>query len=367
MNSKEIVNQLLLTVPFLTDEFSDVFDVANISRASNILTVTTTQNHNFIVGKSVILKEAKTPISITFTRSGNVGTIVTSEDHDLTFGKQIAEKGLNVATSGAVEPEFNGSFQVTAIPDKNTILVFMVDAGPTNATGSPVVENAQSIIKQFNGVYEILSTPSSDSFTIETSLLTEPLPIGNIKCCGNVRIQACLNSDLIPQVITSDQLEGKSLLFVSFGPANVSKDRNLKADATSNIQTNSYMRYQLINTLILSYVADQKDSVAGSEGIDRARALLPPFLRSVLGYKPSTQLFKGSMNRLDNNPIQLVGHDLASYNNGVIVYEYLFEQTEEITFEDAYQPQNNVALRGIDIDAFNNDSLSLAFESEINF
>lgn len=354
MKASDVVLQLATLLPKFTDLFTDNFSVASISTtiAGSDLTVTveTTVDHGLSVGQGVRIQGAETPIAISsFTRVGTIGTITTAIDHDFTFGKQggaISGGGSkNAITSGANEAEFNGSFPITGVPNRRTIQVSMADSGASAATGSPIIENAYSELQTYNGLKQIVSVPSTTTFTYTlvggAGLLS---PVGTVTVKANARISSTLNLESIVSSYT-DQLPNKLWGFVVLEDVVASKNRRILSDATDNIQRSNYFRQQIIQPLTFHVVFPTAvQEIAGRQSRDVAEELFKPICNSILFQRFDSLLSVGKY-----NPLQFLSHGFSFYNGAYYIHQYTFEQVADLFFGDTVGFDEDVAFRDIDL------------------
>jgi hypothetical protein len=129
MKAEEVITVLQANLPKLNQSFSDNFNISSIvNTAGTTVTVTTSVANNFILGQMVLISGVNSNVVIdTLTRSSTVGTLVTLTDHDITNGLKTIE------ISGAVEPEFNGTFNIINVDNRQTIRFQMINSGPTRS------------------------------------------------------------------------------------------------------------------------------------------------------------------------------------------------------------------------------------------
>ena len=106
MIASDVVNQLALLLPVLSDKFTTNLSVTSLTRSGTTVTAITAAVHGLTVGAQANIVGAQTPISIgTLTRAGVVGTLITDADHDMTEGVFT-----EVEIVDATEAEFNDTF-----------------------------------------------------------------------------------------------------------------------------------------------------------------------------------------------------------------------------------------------------------------
>ena len=354
MRASDVVLQLASNLPKYTDLFTDNFSVTSITGtptgADLTVTVETSIAHGLVAGQGVFIDGAQTPLTLSsFTRTATAGLITTASDHDFTIGSQggalSGEGATNAITSGANEAEFNGSFPITAVPNRREIQVSMADSGAVVATGSPIIENAASELQSFNGIQEILTVPTTTTFTyLIVGGASLQNPVGTIVAKANVRISSAIGLDQIVAAYT-DQVPDKLWGFVTIDDVVASKDRRILSDATDNIQRSDYFRQQILQPMTF-YVAfpTAVQEIAGRQSRDVAEELFRPICQSVLFKRFDSLLFVGAY-----NPLQFISHGFSEYQSAFYIHQYTFEQVADIYFEDTVGFDEDVAFRDIDL------------------
>ena len=347
MKASELVLQLAKNLPRFTDLFTVNADLISLTMSGTTVTGTTSAPHAFTTGRSINITGATTPILIdTFTRVGNIGTIITLAKHDFTFGtRALSGEGQdNVITQGANESEFNGSFVITGIPDRNNIVVEMDDSGATTATGSPQADNANSVLNTYNGIFSITSTPTPTTFTYELPDNPDLLPAaGTPLARSDPRISSAITLERIIEAYTekpNDELWGFIVLADTFA----SKNRDIKSDATDNIQRTEFFRQQIQQQVSFFVVIPSTNTIAGRQSRDQAEELLKPVCQSMLMFTPDSLVSTGKL-----NPLQFISHGFSAYNSAFYIHQYVFELSIDLSFGDTIGFDEDVAFRDIDL------------------
>lgn len=356
MQASDVIRRLAERLPFYTNAFSDSVAVSSLSMIGNIATAVTASAHGFSVGKGVCITNAATPITISsFTRVGTKGTIVTATDHDAT----LKVPGV-LSTEGATEAAFNGSFTVSAVPNRRTIEVVMADTGALTATGAPVVLNASPYNRQYNGWFEILSTPTPTTFTMALGVSGLPNAKGSVVAHSNLRVTGLASAEDIESVYT-EQAPTKQWMFVVLGDTISSKDRNNQADSVSNVQRQQHYRQQIIQALsIYTVLPTAEQEIAGRIARDMAETVFSSICQSILFNRFPTGLHVDY-----KNPLQFVSHGFEAYNGAYYIHNYNFEQTADLQFEDTVGYSEDIALRSIYLDMMIQGGTEI-FSAEIN-
>jgi hypothetical protein len=193
MKASSIISQLSVLLPQLTDKFTTDVDVLSVTRSGTEMTVVCKEQHGLEVGQAFAVTGTDVPIAISsLTRSGAVGTLVTATNHDLTSA--IA---TSIRITGATESEFNGTFVRTNIVNRKTITFVMADSGAVTATGSPILRDAESKLRDYNTTYEVDDVIDAATFKFTHSVTGLPDPNGSIVIRTNPRISSGINIERI--------------------------------------------------------------------------------------------------------------------------------------------------------------------------
>lgn len=337
MRASDVVSKLRLLLPQLTGELTDDVEVSSVTRSGTQLTVRCLYDHHLEVGRAVALSGAVTQIAISsLTRVGTVGTLGVAADHDLTSG--IAS---TVTLSGSVEAEFNGTFDVLKIANRRTIEFEMADAGATSATGSPVLQGAESALRDYNVLYEVLQVPNEHSFVVQhpaTDLLD---PIGSIVARTRPRISAGVNPDRLMESYTVDSYR-KKWLFVVLGDATAVVNEAIQTPISDFTTRGADYQQHVTQSFSLYLFIPCDDETAAAAARDEAEDLFGPICRSVLNSRFDSGLSVGEV-----GTVHFLRHGPHAYNSAVYVHEFEFEQVVTLTEGDTVGPDLDVAFRDI--------------------
>jgi len=230
-----------------------------------------------------------------------------------------------------------------------------VDTHKTVATGSPVLRDAESALRDYNTTHKVDSVVDEVTFKFTHSVSGLPDPAGTIILRTKPRISSGINIDRIQQMYTKHEIN-QYWAFVVIDDVNASQSRSIASDALDNQQRNVNYRQQIIESFTVYVIIPVSDEIAARESRDIASDLLRPFLRSLLFSKFSTGLFADKLNN-----VQFTGHGVRDYNTSVYVHAYSFQQVAEIYEQDTVGPDLDVAMRDIDFKMF------LDFGTQIEF
>ncbi len=341
MRAADVVTQLAVLLPQLSDAFTQNVGITSLTRAGTVMTAITAADHGFLVGDAVAITGAVTQIPIdVLTRAGTVGTLHTTADQDLT--NDIAQE---ITISGATEPEFNGTFPLVNVDSRRTIRFTMADAGPVTATGAPVLENGESALRQYDSTYAVETVPDPTTFTFQQPDTTLLDPIGNIEARGKVRISSAVDPDRMRAAYTEKDV-GELWLVVALDDVAASKSRMVRSDAIDNLYPSDEFRQQIIQALTLYLYVPAQEEISASDARDLAEDLFRPICQSILGAGFDSGLFVGTQGRM-----QFSGHGTFAYDTAVYVHGYSFQQVVDLYFQDTVGPDLDVAFRNLDFDS----------------
>ena len=342
MRARDVIAQLLQTLPQLTDKFTDTVALQSVAHAEPTLTVNTSVPHNLRVGNQFHLVGVKSTIQISsFTRAGAVGTITFARAHDRILH---SDTSLNTVTvSGATEAEFNGTFVITAVPNRTTMTVTMTDAGPTTATGSPVAEDADSFLRDYNRLYSVATITDTDTFTATTTITGADAPVtSSAELRVKPRITGAIDLERAMETYTAQGAD-KLWAFVILGDVQASRGQEHRSDSIDRQFHDVSWSQQVVAPFSIVIMASVSNEIAARAARDTMTELWSPLCRSVLGSRFDSQLAVAQC-----EPVNFVGHGVLQYDRGMYVHGFSFEAVEELGFDDTIGYSDSVAFRDID-------------------
>lgn len=337
MRASDIVAHLAANLPTFVDDFTSSVSIVSLSCAGTTVTAETSAAHGLSAGKAVNVVGAKTPLACSVTRSGIVGTLITVLTHDIT-----ESTGGTVEIAGATEAEFNGTFTILNVIDRNTITFQIADAGALIATGSPVLLNGAGPLRSYNGLKQVVSAPDATHFTYTVAAALPSPAQGSPVAKTSPRISAMADYASVVNAYTK-QAAGNYWMFVVLGDSIASKNRAIDADSTDNLQSGHYYNQRIIQSVTFYVVIPTANEIAARNARDKCEELLRPICRSVLGYRFPSLL------EATNNPLMLVSHGIQDYPGPVYIHQYTFEATIQLGPADVYVPSDDVAFRDISL------------------
>ena len=132
--------------------------------------------------------------------------------------------------------------------------------------------------------------------------------------------------------------------FVSMNDVITSKDRNTLNDSQGTFTNGQDPRLRLIDGFSVFLVGNVTNEIAGVRLLDTFRHdLLSPLLKTLSGIRFDT----GLQNNSDFKTI-LIGQNVVLYNNAILIYQYNFQFTNDITLDDQAEECDTRAFSEID-------------------
>lgn len=330
MNPSEIVNQLKAIMPRYTDFFTDNIANTAIVVSSGTATATTPAAHELSTGNAVTIADAVTPNPIvSFTKVGLNFTFTTSAPHDLTLGEQDT-----VTLSGFTDGDWNATFDLKAVPNRNEFTVQSVNSDPVLNTNEILNE---ILVTGINGIFEITVTGST-TFTFTT---TSRDTTSTVVIKSNPRFTAVPDIDELTRQYTDQTDESIFWGFVIFNPVVASKDRSVRSDRINSKTAADDQRANYSQSFSVFVVAPTQDQLSALSAMDTCyQELLFPFTKSLVGFKPSNPLSEVGV-----YTVTLIGSANAGYTRAYYIHQYDFEFAFDLTNSDAVEPISNQAYR----------------------
>jgi len=302
MRSSDIVLALSNKLPLLVDDFNGSVEISGIVNEGYVnpyssFLITTSSVHNLSSNDTIKLDgcTALTTFS-SFVRVGNIGTIITTQEHDLTTNSQ-----LSVTVSGAVEPEFNGQFNLLSVINRFEFTVAINDTGPLVATGVLVSPDIASYSKSLNGLFHVLTIPTLTSFTVQVPMnVTWDINTENSSVKSAPRISASSTLERFLHSYTK-QPSKEAWIVVVLGDAVANKSKNQTIDAVDNIQRTQYFNQRFAEAVDIYVFYPTTTELSGRSAEDRCRELLQPLCQCVL-----METFDSLLTAKNFNPLQFI-------------------------------------------------------------
>lgn len=357
MKAQDIVDELSKTIPLHTTAFSTslgivsiVLDVEEEKEAGNTATVTTVSPHGLVEGQNVAITGVQNPVEIdkpTFLRTMSTATFETLQEHDLTLSERDkASGGKSITISGATEAEFNGTFLLLGVPNRNKLIIAVDDSGPTTISGSPLVDNGGVSI--YNGLFPATNI-TTDTFEYPELIpaVVDPVVTG-AEVQTSIRIISVLDIEqYLQDVYTRKELDD-DVLVVQLGDVTQSKKRNEETDAaTSSAREDSYTP-TLIQPFAIYIVQNVCDDLTGTKARDRVECeFVPAIFSSVLRAQFDTGFTYSTFRSTFTGHGVFAYSDINGKNKAIYAHEVAFEQLVQITRVDTVEPRQDVAMRDV--------------------
>ena len=323
MKALDIINQLQIVLPQISNLFSTTITAVSITASGTTATVTTSSPHGFAVNRVVAISGAFAPIVITaITRVGTIATALTSTAHDLTDGFFD-----NVTLSGSNEAEFNGAFPFLNQDNRKTFTFTVADSGPTTGTGSPLLEDPGNPVG-YNGLITIVTVPTTTTFTYTLDQPLTEAATGTILIHSDLRVSGAATIDRALSLYTKQT--GTDLwAFVVLDDASVSKDRTSRNDAVSSLGPGSDRRQQLIQNCTVYVFSKATNSLSGRSVRDTMVDVRKLLLKSIVGVK-----FESDLDSQNGSGLVYVGDGIEIYDIAIYVHGFNFQLLTDITNND---------------------------------
>jgi len=334
MKLSEVVAQLQLILPKYTDFFSETISVNSIVASGGVATVNAPA-HGMSDGNAITISDVaqETPIDAV-SKDGLIFTFGTDIKHDLTHGYPGYE---TVTLGGFTDSAWNDSFDLKAVNARQSFNVQSVNSLPVLNGNEYILEKR---IDGINGRYSV-TVIDDDNFSVPGSFEDGSYLSGTVKT--SVRIAGSVSIERSLQQYTKQDV-GDLWAFVSMNDATVSKDRNTLNDADATFANGEDTRLRLIDGFSIFLVGNVSKEISGEKMIDVFRHdMLGPLLKSLSGVRFSTGLYNSG----DFRTI-LLGHNFVLYDRAILVYQYNFQFTNDITIADQAENDDTRAFSEID-------------------
>lgn len=344
MRASDLVAAIQAKIPSLVDDFTTQKSISAITIATafdgtkTILQVTTISPHLLSNNMSVFLKGVFFPIDITsFTRNGIVGTVTTTQVHDLSNNSQA-----NVTIQDANEAEFNGSFKLLNVSNRNTFTVLMTDAGPVTATGSIKSPDIGGTARTIAGLQAVSSANSATTFLYEVLFEVTEVINNSGTINSQPRVTASISLERFIEDSYTKQSTDEGWICVVIGDSTANKSRRQDIDSTDNIQRTQYFNQKFAQIVEVFVVLPTTSEISARKARDRCEELLQPICQCILFKKFDSLVSAGFF-----NPLQFTGAGFEQYNTAYYAHRYSFEITVQMQFEDTSGFEDDVAFRDI--------------------
>jgi len=346
MKLRDIERHLRIHLPLHTTRFHSWIDVASYVSASGVATITTAAAHGLTAGDEINIRDITFINPLIEIENQYDGTALASTTYpdDLTFvqnNPSITNLKTTVTIGGADNSEFNGTFDIVSTPDRRNFY-FEFDAdNPKYPNGSPYLEEPDLPI--LNGIFTVASVPDTTTFTIAVEhpyAFTAPAG-GRFYNLSDVRITGEISDQRAMEAYTR-QSPNDYWLFMVMEDVNVSKDRRITSDFTYRHEAGAYYQQETEEPLTAYMFIPATNTYTPVDAADEARnELKKALINALCAYFPDDLYYN------PYNGIYYTGDGFYLYNRALYVHQYNFAVTVDIVAEDCYIP-NSVAVHNID-------------------
>lgn len=299
-------------------------------------TITVSPPHGLSTNNYINIKGAEAPVVISaLTQTGNVATAVTATDHDLTEGYQST-----VFIAGAEQAEYNGTKTLLTVPNRRTF-TFEISGDPVSpATTLDVLLAYDAKERGYNGRYQITKVNASKFNYATTGAPYSPC-IGSPVAQSGIRITGAVSADRAAAAYTA-QNPDKYWAFVVLGDTTISKDRHILSDASAVVGAGSSLQQLEIQGFSVFVFAPATTEIAARATRDQMEDVRISLYKSLL-----TKRFGSELSSVQTMGVTAAGHQFLDYNTAYYVHQFNFTITQYITYDDAFNPDENVAFRDV--------------------
>lgn len=343
MKSEDIIKQLKVVLPEITDLFSDVFNITSLTYSAGLVTAVTDTAHNLSTGYHVNIVDATNPIDIlSIERTGTEALVTTVTDHDLTLSNNdILRDDKTVSLSGATEAEFNGTFKLKEVLNSREFKIVIADAGAVTVTGSPKLEDG-SVLPGFNGRHEI-TVVNTTTFTYPVTVALAAIAGGTPVVKHDVRVSGAVDIDTALNAYT-EHSDTKLWAFVILGDVVASKNRNIQSDMIDTLTRTDGINQRIAQTFNILVIKDTSDYIGGLSARDLMEDVFLILNKSLVGVKFPTGLAAS-----EQFIATFVEHGFNGFNTSYYTHIFSYEMAADITFEDTVGYDHDVAFREFDL------------------
>lgn len=350
-----VINQLAANLPLYTNLFSDQVNVTSLTRVGTVATAVTDVDHGFSVGQFVTISgavELVPIINLTFDALTGYATAETAlnnnltENYDYKTNLPSSISPVQVQVDGALEVEYNGTFNLISVPNRNTFTYQLSGTPASPATGSPVLYSYA--YNYYRGLKQITSIPDSTSFTFDISDNASLTTTGEILAHSNVRISGAATDERALNAYT-EQGVNKYWLFVTSGDSVTSKNRNILNDSINQYKSGSAVEYRLrlVDNLGVIIFAPTKDEIGGKLAYDTINGEVQvAIFKSMLNFPVAAQYAAAS-----NFSYTYLEGSLLEYDQhpAYLAYKMLYGVQFDVTYYDTYISNDRAPFLDIDM------------------
>ncbi len=319
---------------------SPSFRIATITTDGSTVTVTTFEDHGFLVNSNFIVEisgvkpfsynQKVSLLTVPTSNSFTCAIVGTLEDGENAFGKLMSVKqSLNAYT----------------------FIFEVADTAVTPATGT--IYQLSNYQDGYNGYKTVLSAPTTTSFTY--SIATTPLSPaqGTIKAKINPTVACAPDLEAMVKIFTTQfkAQDSANWLYCVMENGNTSRDKSMTTDAVAQLGIGSSTRLVMIETFDVYTFIKTANSNYYTDAIQKSRATnLLAMSRTLVNFRPTSPFSDQSYTGL-----VLTGHGRFGTVGQHYIHRYSFETHNYISNQDRVSLPDSVPLRHVDVDIKNPD------------
>ncbi len=344
-----ILSHLQEYLPQLTDAFTNETAVnAGIKAGSPQVLRIVYNSHTYNIGDSIILAGSKLDNGINnvqqfFEDGTSILRFTTNVKHDLTEDYDENLTDGKVELTGFTDSGLNDFFTLYAVPSSTTFEIEYPTLPTLN--GNETLREIREL--GVNGTFEVTDVP--DANTIDIDLVDRPefdiKDVPNLKVIDSYRIMIVADWNRAKELYTKQSIDDL-YLFIIMEDVDISKERRLENDAAASNTAQNELRVKNICRFTLDVVIPTQNAVDGSQAVQLAYDELYTILLAVMAGAPlgSDENSKYISTLTSHGPVE--DFNAAYYAHGYS-FEYIFEYTFENTFIGVFG--NTTAFRRINI------------------
>lgn len=348
MKASDIVKRLQDELPRRSSLFSETLSVTSLTRSGSTVTAVCASPHGLSTGDYAVISgayEFNPIVALTFANGFALGE--TQNNHDLTEPPQIARSindfyDFNYSdVTGATESEYNIRAVVASVSNRK-LFSYPVEGSPaTPATGSPALRQEGG----YNGRFEV-TVIDPNTFTYEITATPISPAGGTIMARVGIRITSAVSAERALRSYTEQTSKTKYWLFVVLGDVNVSKNRSILTDASTENSSQNEFRERLIEPFRLFVIVPGIDAYSAREFQDGMEDVRGDIYHSMAGY-----IFPSALAETPFSKTSPLGDRFSAEwsNDAIYVHEFSFERVVDVTYRDTIGPDANRAFRDISL------------------
>lgn len=334
MKAADIVEALTQNISKYTTKFSSKISevVLMEAREDGYIYVQTRDPHELISGNAIVVSGAlrKTPIS-----SIGDGLLITKTPHDLTTNYQ---KEITIVGTA----EHDGIYSIISIPDKFTC---EFDENEIKENESNIGYLLEDYAYGFNGEFTV-EVVDDCQFKYKNKYNVAGRAGGIPEIYTKPMIAAIAMPEDLAKIYNDETTEQKVVGYVHVEPVESDKDRFITADTNYVNNDGLDYRQRVINKFTLYVVVPTQETYTAAEAkddmVDLSKAIFKCLLRRRL---PSPY----SMGYYSN--VTFVEHGSVDYLGAYYVHSFTFECVTDLTIDDVWTDDPNVAFRTLKADS----------------